>query len=55
MHLLLHCMDLSSRLHMLEASERPWKQRGLLMAFFYFHTSFWNTEGASFHSEESVF
>ena len=33
MHLLLHCMNLSSKLHMLEAGETPWKQRGLLMAF----------------------
>ena len=33
MHMLLQCMDLSSRLHMLEAGETPWKQRGLLMAF----------------------
>ena len=32
MHMLLQCMDLSSRLHMLEAGETLWKQRGLLMA-----------------------
>ena len=33
MHLLLHCVDLSSKPHLLEACETPWKQRGLLMAF----------------------
>ena len=32
-HLLLQCLDVSSRLHMLEAGETSWKQRGLLMAF----------------------
>lgn len=32
-HCLLHCVDISSKLHMLGADETPWKQRGLLIAF----------------------
>ena len=31
MHLWLHCIDVSSRLHMLKADETPCKKRGLLM------------------------
>ena len=45
MHLLLHCMDLSSWLHMLEAGETPWKQRGLLMAFPFSHKTFGTLRG----------
>lgn len=37
---LLHCKDLSSMLHVLEADETPWKQRGLLMAFQFSHKVF---------------
>ena len=40
MHLLLHCMDLSSKLHMLEASEATWNQRGLLIASPFSHLVF---------------
>ena len=42
---LLHCMDLSSRQHILEANETPWKQRGLLMAFSFSHKVFRTVRG----------
>ena len=45
MHLLLHCTDLSFKLHMLEAGETPWKQRGLLMAFRLSHKVFGTLRG----------
>ena len=45
MHLLLHCMDLSSRLHMLEAGETPWKQRGLLMSFLFLRKVYGTLKG----------
>ena len=45
MRLLLHCMDLSSRLHMLEAGETPWKQRGLLMSFLFLHKVYGTLKG----------
>ena len=60
---LLHCMDLSSNLRMLEADEKPW-MRGLLMAFLeerrsfnglpFFKQSPWKIEATSFHSEEAI-
>ena len=34
--LLLRCINLSSKLHILEAGETPWNQRCLLMAFPFF-------------------
>ena len=45
MHLLLHCVDLCSKLHILEAGEAPWKQRGLLMAFPFSHQVFGTLRG----------
>ena len=45
MHLLLHCVDLCSKLHILEAGEAPWKQRGLLMAFPFSHKVFGTLRG----------
>ena len=45
LHLLLQCMDLSYRLHMWEAGETPWKQRGLLMDFAFSHKIFGTLRG----------
>ena len=51
MHWLLHCVDLTSRIHLLEADETPWKQRGLLITFTILYKVFVTL---SFHSEGSA-
>ena len=51
MHWLLHCADLTSGLHLLEADETPWKERSLLTAFPILYKVFGTL---SFHSEGSA-
>lgn len=51
MHWLLHCVDLTSGLHLFEADETPWKERGLLIAFPILCKVFGTL---SFHSEGSA-
>ena len=55
MDLLLHCMDLSSMLHVLETGETSWKQISLLMTFRFLHKVFGTLRGLASISKNVSF